>query len=94
MPTRYRNGFTRPEALEPGQTYDLEFALNDVCHRFVPGHALMVQVQSSMFPFLAMNPQRFLEDPYTAGMNDYYPQDITIYSGQDASWLEIPVIPE
>lgn len=93
MPTRYRNGFTRPEALEPGQTYDLEFALNDVCHRFVPGHALMVQVQSSMFPFLAMNPQVFLEDQYTAGKEDYHIQEITIHSGPEASWIELPVIP-
>jgi hypothetical protein len=93
MPTRYRNGFTRPEPIEAGRTFDLEFALNDVCHRFVPGHALMVQVQSSMFPFLAMNPQVFLENQYTASQKDYISQEITIHSGPDASWLELPVIP-
>ena len=92
MPTRYRNGFTKPEPLESGRTYDLEFMLNDVCHRFVPGHALMVQVQSSMFPFLAMNPQSFLENQYSAGKDDYISQELTILSGEGASWLEIPVI--
>ncbi|MBQ6087803.1 MAG: CocE/NonD family hydrolase [Bacteroidales bacterium] len=90
--TRYRNSYTDPEPIEAGRTYDLEFPLNDVCHRFVPGHALMVQVQSSMYPFLAMNPQKYLENQYTATAKDYVPMDVTILSGPDASWLELPVI--
>ena len=90
--TRYRNSYTDPEPIEAGRTYDLEFPLNDVCHRFVPGHALMVQVQSSMYPFLAMNPQKYLENQYTASAKDYVPMDVTILSGPDASWLELPVI--
>ncbi len=90
--TRYRNSYEKPEPIEAGKTYDLEFMLNDVCHRFVPGHALMVQVQSSMYPFLAMNPQKYLENQYTATKDDYVPMDVTIHSGPDASWLELPVI--
>ena len=92
MPTRYRNGFTTPEPIEAGKTYELEFMLNDVCHRFLPGHALMVQVQGSMYPFLAMNPQKYLENQYTATKDDYVPMDVTIHSGPDASWLELPII--
>ena len=92
MPTRYRNGFTKPEPVRPDEKYDLEFMLNDVCHRFVPGHAIMVQVQSSMFPFLAMNPQQFFENQYTASTKDYIPMGVVIYSGPEASWLELPVI--
>ena len=92
MPARYRNSFTDPEPIEAGKTYDLEFMLNDVCHRFVPGHAIMVQVQGSMYPLIAMNPQKYLENQYSAKAGDYISQNVTIHSGPDASWLELPVI--
>ena len=92
MPARYRNSFTDPEPIEAGKTYDLEFMLNDVCHRFVPGHAIMVQVQGSMYPLIAMNPQKYLENQYTAKAADYNPQKITIHSGPDGSLLELPVM--
>mgnify|MGYP002624403600 CR=1 FL=1 len=69
-----------------------DYMASDQSSLFGRKDALMVQVQGSMYPFLAMNPQKFLEDQYSAGAGDYVIQDVTVYSGSDASWLELPII--
>ena len=60
---KYRKSFEKPEPLLPGQPAIIEFELPDVYHAFRKGHRLMVQVQSSWFPLVDRNPQRFMEIP-------------------------------
>ena len=60
--------------------------MNDICHLFAPGHSIMVQVQSSMFPVVAMNPQTFLSNPYTAPSTAYKPLKISILRGSCISF--------
>ena len=57
---RYRNSFSKPEALVPNQPVKYEFDLRDRFHRFLKGHRIMVQVQSSWFPVIDRNPQTFV----------------------------------
>jgi len=60
---KYRNSFEKPEALTPGQPATIAYELPDVYHAFRRGHRLMVQVQSSWFPLVDRNPQKFMEIP-------------------------------
>jgi putative CocE/NonD family hydrolase len=63
---KYRNGFERPEPFVPGQPATIDFALPDVYHAFRKGHRLMIQVQSSWFPLVDRNPQKFMDIPKAA----------------------------
>lgn len=81
LPLRFRNGFDRPQPVRKGEKVVLEWSLNDLAHHFQPGHRIMVQIQGSWFPQVAMNPQRFLEDPSLAGSEDMAPAAVTLLPG-------------
>lgn len=89
MRARYRRGGDVPEALEPGTRTRIEFTLNDIAHYFAEGHRIMVQVQSSCFPLMAMSPQFFQENPYRVPFSEYKTAGITVYND---SWIEIPIM--
>lgn len=57
---KYRNSLERPEPFQPGKATQIEFALPDVYHTFRRGHRIMVQVQSTWFPLVDRNPQKFM----------------------------------
>jgi len=61
MRARFRNSYSKPEAMEPGKITKIEFTLPDVNHAFLRGHRIMVQVQSSWFPLVDRNPQKFVD---------------------------------
>lgn len=56
---KYRNSFEHPEPFVPGEISRVKFVLPDVNHRFLKGHKMMIQVQSSWFPLFDRNPQTF-----------------------------------
>ena len=58
---RYRNSFEKPEAFVPGEPARIKLELLDVLHSFKKGHRLMIQVQSTWFPLVDRNPQRFMK---------------------------------
>jgi putative CocE/NonD family hydrolase len=60
---KFRNSFEKPEPLKPGEPATISFELPDVYHAFRAGHRVMVQVQSSWFPLVDRNPQKFMEVP-------------------------------
>ena len=60
---KFRNSFRKPEPMTPGKPTEISFELPDVYHSFRAGHKLMVQVQSSWFPLVDRNPQKFMEIP-------------------------------
>ncbi len=91
MPLRFRDGFSSPKATEPGRKVEVNFTMCDIDHYIEPGHSLMVQVQGSWFPLIAMKPQKFLPNPYKAESQDYHPIRISVYSAK--SYLELPVAP-
>jgi putative CocE/NonD family hydrolase len=58
---RFRNSFEKPEASEPGRVTKIAFAMPDVYHTFRRGHRIVVHVQSSWFPLVDRNPQKFVD---------------------------------
>lgn len=58
---KFRNSFEHPEPMVPGQVTPIKFTMPDVYHTFLPGHRLMIQVQSTWFPLCDRNPQQFLD---------------------------------
>ena len=93
MRARFRNSFEHPEALVPGEVTEVRFDMQDVAHTFESGHRMMVQVQSTWFPMVDLNPQRFV-DIYHAAPEDYQAATHRIYvSAEHPSHLEIKVLP-
>lgn len=70
MRGKFRNSLEKPEPLVPGEPTVVKFTLPDVYHTFRRGHKVMVQVQSSWFPLVDRNPQKFV-DIYHAKQSDY-----------------------
>jgi putative CocE/NonD family hydrolase len=89
MPARFRNSFEKPEALVANQKTDVNFRLQDVLHSFKKGHRIMIQVQSTWFPIVARNPQKFVENPYKANESDYIKATETVYND---SFIEVDVL--
>lgn len=92
MRGKFRNGFERPEPFVPNQPTPVRFVLNDVLHTFRPGHRIMVQIQSSWFPLVDRNPQRFV-DIYRAQPADFRKAAMRVYHAPGrASRLTLSVI--
>ena len=89
---RYVHGFDKPQALVPGKVEDYKFGLPNVDHVFLPGHRIMVQVQSSLFPLYDRNPQTFVPNIFYAKPGDYQKATQTVtYGGAQASAILLPV---
>ena len=58
---KFRTGFATPQPFVPGRLATIKFTMPDVNHTFAKGHRMMVQVQSSWFPLVDRNPQRFMK---------------------------------
>lgn len=90
MPMRFRKSFEKPQAVKAGEPTLVQFTMNDVYHVIKPGHKLMVQVQSSWYPLFAMNPQKYVKNPYLAETKDYTPCKVTLLPGE--SYIELQVL--
>ena len=90
---RYRESLETPKPIAAGQPLLYRFALPTANHVFLPGHRMMVQVQSSWFPLYDRNPQTFVPNIFWAKPDDYKKATQRIYhaSGQ-ASFVELPVV--
>ncbi|HVK97203.1 MAG TPA: CocE/NonD family hydrolase [Flavisolibacter sp.] len=92
MRGKYRNSFENPEPFTPGKVEKVHFYLPDVAHTFKKGHRLMVQIQSSWFPIVDRNPQKFT-NIYEAKDSDFQKADIRIHhSSQYPSSIILPVL--
>ena len=92
---RYRESFSAPKAIEPGKPLTYRFALPPANHVFLPGHRIMVQVQSSWFPLYDRNPQTFVPNIFWARPGDYQKTVQRIYHAPgEASAIELPVAAE
>ncbi|MCE9532000.1 MAG: CocE/NonD family hydrolase [Planctomycetes bacterium] len=90
---KYRNSFEKPEAFKPGETARIKFTMPDACHTFRPGHKIMVQVQSTWFPIVDRNPQKFL-DIYKAEDKDFQKATHRVMRSSEApSKVTIRVLP-
>lgn len=88
---RYRNSFEKPEAFVSGKITEVKYQLPDVAHTFKKGHRIMVQIQSSWFPLVDRNPQKFV-DIYKAQDSDFQKATHRIYSDfKNASYIKLMV---
>ena len=83
MRGKFRNSFEKPEPFIPNNVTAVNFSLPDVAHTFRKGHKIMIQIQSSWFPLVDRNPQRFL-DIYKANADDFSKAEIRIYHSSSA----------
>ena len=92
---RYVHGFDKPQALVPGKIEEYKFGLPNVDHVFLPGHRIMIQVQSSLFPLYDRNPQTYVENIFNAEFADYKVVTESVYRGAaTASSVLLPLVPE
>jgi hypothetical protein len=93
MRGRYRESFADPKPITPGKPLAFKVQLPTVNHVFLPGHRLMVQVQSSLFPIYDRNPQTFVPNLFEARPGDYKAAEIHVYdAGALASQVDLPVV--
>ena len=91
---RYRESFKTPKAIIPNTPLAYTFILPTVNHVFLPGHRIMVQVQSSWFPLYDRNPQTFVANIFNAKPGDYTKATQRIYHAVGAaSFVNLPVVP-
>jgi putative CocE/NonD family hydrolase len=89
---RYREGFEYGKAVSPNAPLRYRFALPTANHVFLPGHRIMVQIQSSWFPLYDRNPQTFVPNIFFAKPEDYVKASESIYRSADNSsavWLPV-----
>jgi predicted acyl esterase len=91
---RYRTSFEHPEAIKANDPLPYVFALPMVNHTILPGHRIMVQVQSTLFPLYDRNPQRFVPNIFEAKPDDYQKATQRIWHTRgQASFISLPVVP-
>jgi uncharacterized protein len=89
---KFRNSFEKPTPFLPGKPAEVKLQLNDVLHTFKKGHKIMVQVQSSWFPLVDRNPQKFMRIP-DASEKDFQKATIRVYhDAGHPSAIQLPVI--
>ncbi len=90
---RYRTSFEHPEAIAPNEPLLYKFGLPMVNHVFEPGHRIMVQVQSTLFPLYDRNPQTFVTNIFDAQPGDYRIATQRVWHAPgDASFISLPVV--
>ena len=93
MRGRYRESLESPKAIQPGEVAPYRVRLPEANHTFLPGHRIMVHVQSSWFPLYDRNPQTFVENIGKAKPADYHAATHRIWlTPEQASFVELPVV--
>ncbi|WP_306286484.1 CocE/NonD family hydrolase [Sphingomonas sp. Ant20] len=91
---RYRQSFEHPTAIPSGVIQEYKFGLPTLNYTFKPGHRMMVQVQSSLFPLYDRNPQTYVPNIFFAKPGDYRSATVTIEHGtHGASAVLLPIVP-
>ena len=89
---RFRASFEKPEALVRDRVTDFTIDLHAADHRFLKGHKIMVQVQSTWFPLIDRNPQTFVENIFMAKASDFKPATHRVFrSAAHPSHVVLPV---
>ena len=86
---RFRKSFEKPEPLIPGKPTEFVIDLHDINHTFKKGHKIMIQVQSTWFPVIDRNPQKYVPNIFEAKETDFIKAEQRIYFN---SYIELPVM--
>ena len=89
---RYRKSYENPEAFIPGKIENVKFELPPIAHQFKKGHRIMVQIQSSWFPLVDRNPQKYV-NIYNCAEKDFIKSNIRVYhDAVNSSSVVLPVL--
>jgi uncharacterized protein len=89
---RYRDSLEKPTPIPANQVQTYRFPLPHANHVFLPGHRIMVQIQSSWFPLYDRNPQTFVDNIFFAKPGDYKKATHRVYRrGASATYIELPI---
>ncbi|SEL87188.1 hypothetical protein SAMN04487910_3557 [Aquimarina amphilecti] len=86
---RFRNSFSKPEPFTPNQKTDVNIKLQDIHHTFLKGHKIQIQVQSTWFPYIDLNPQTFVPNIFKAKVSDFKKETHKVF---DDSSIEFSVL--
>ncbi len=90
---RFRKSFEKPEPVEPNAVNAYVIDLHTNNHAFMKGHRIMVQIQSTWFPIIDRNPQRYVPNIFQATEEDFQKATQKIYRSKgQASYVELPVV--
>lgn len=91
---RFRNSYEHPEPFKPDRPTKVVFELQDVLHTFQKGHRIMVQVQSTWFPLVDRNPQKYVDNIFKAEEKDFIKATQRVYrSKRHPSRLQVGLLP-
>ena len=80
MRGRFRNSFITPQAFVPNEKTAVNIKLQDVMHTFKKGHKIQIQIQSTWFPLIDLNPQTFVDNIFYAKPEDFKKQTHRVYN--------------
>jgi len=90
---RYRNSYSSPQPFTPDQPTAVRIPLQDILHTFKPGHRLMVQIQSTWFPIVDRNPQKYVDNIFEAKDTDFTVATHRVYHDKKhPSFVEFDVL--
>ena len=90
---RFRNSFEKPEPFEPNKIEKIIIDLHNINHVFQKGHKIMIQIQSTWFPIIDINPQNYVPNIFKAKNDDFLKADITIHANSKfPTYIELPII--
>jgi putative CocE/NonD family hydrolase len=90
---RFQKSFSNPQPLVPNKPEEFVIDLHDINHTFRKGHHIMIQVQSTWFPLIDRNPQKYVPNIFEATENDFQTATHKIYqSAQFPSHIELSVM--
>jgi putative CocE/NonD family hydrolase len=89
MRGKFRNSFTYPEPFVPNEKTTVTIKLQDVNHTFKKGHKLQVQVQSTWFPLIDLNPQTFVDNIFKAKESDFKTQTHTVFTSSTIEFSQL-----
>lgn len=89
---RFRNSYEKPEPFVPNEIAEIKLPLQDVCHTFKKGHRVMIHVQSTWFPLIDRNPQKYVENIFKATAADFIKATHSVHHKPGAeSYIELKV---
>ena len=90
---RFRNSFEKPTPITSNKVLEYTIDMHQVSHTFLKGHRIMIQIQSSWFPIIDMNPQKYVPSIYDAKASDYKKATQRIFrNSKYATYIEFPKI--
>jgi putative CocE/NonD family hydrolase len=90
---RFRESYEKPKPFISNQVTEISFELWDVLHTFKRRHRIMIHVQSTWFPFIDRNPQKFVPNIFEANEDDFITVTNRVYrSRQYPSHIEAGVL--